>query len=251
MSVVMAAIDNSAAAKPVLVTASAIGRLLDVTVVALHARENGGATARAAADAAHVELEMACPPVATALAAAARRPEVTALVVGARGTPGGRRPAGHTALALATSLDKPLVVVPPLARLADRIRRILVPLDGTPASAAALSGTVRLACRGAVEVVLLHVHGEETLPAFEEQSEHELDAWSAEFLARSCADATGNIRVEVRAGVPGRRVVEAAGELAPDLIALGWSRNLAEGHGAVVREVLATSSVPVLLLPMP
>lgn len=197
-----------------------------------------------------VELEITSPPVPAALAAAAVRRDALALVVGARGTPAGRRPAGHTALELATSLDRPLVVVPPLGRLADRIGRILVPLDGAPESAAVLRGTLEVARRAAVEVVLLHVHDEETLPAFEAQPHHELDAWSAEFIARSCAEDGGAPQVEVRVGVPGRRVIETAAQLGADLSALGWSRNLAGGRGAVVREALTSSTVPVLLVPV-
>jgi nucleotide-binding universal stress UspA family protein len=127
-----------------------------------------------------------------------------------------------------------------------------VPLDGTPTSAAVLRETLEMARRAAVEVVLLHVHEEGTLPAFEEQPHHEVDAWNAEFAARWFADAeeTAHAHVEVRVGVPGRRVIETAAELDADLIALGWSRTLAGGRGAVVREALASSTVPVLLLPL-
>lgn len=251
MTVVLAAIDNSAAAAPVLATSRAIARLLSATPVAVHADEDGDATARAAARAAGIELEITSPPVTAALAAAARRRDALALVVGARGTPAGRRPAGHTALELATSLERPLIVVPPLARVPERIRRILVPHDGTQASATVLQGTLEIARRAAVEVVLLHVHEEQTLPAFEEQPHHELDAWSAEFIARWCAEHGADAQLEVRVGVPSRRVTEAAAELGVDLIALGWSRSLAGGRGAVVGEALASSAVPVLLLPVP
>jgi nucleotide-binding universal stress UspA family protein/dienelactone hydrolase len=250
MTVVLAAIDNSAAAGPVLATSKAVAQLLDATPVAVHAHEDGDATARAAAAAAGIELEITSPPVPAALAAAAVRRDALALVVGARGTPGGRRPAGRTALELATSLDRPLVVVPPLERQPERIGRILVPLDGTPATAAVLRETLEVARRAPVEVVLLHVHDDETLPAFEDQPHHELDAWSTEFIARWCAENGGATQVEVRVGVPGRRVIETAADLEVDLIALGWSRSLAGGRAAVVREALTSSTVPVLLLPV-
>ena len=54
------------------------------------------------------------------------------VVLGARASHAGRRPAGHVALELARSLRKPLVVVPPDASVPVTLRRILVPLDGTP-----------------------------------------------------------------------------------------------------------------------
>ena len=250
MTVVLAAIDNSAAARPVLSTAKAVARLTGADPLAIHVREDGMATARAAANSAGMELNVAELPVGEALATAAARPEVIAMVVGARATPGGRRPAGHTAVELITAADKPLVVVPPFPRAPEPIQRILVALDGTPASATALRRTIDMAHRGALDVVVLHVHEEATLPAFEEQEHHEHEAWTHEFIERWCPGAAALTQLDVRVGAPGPRLLQAIRDAKTDLVALAWSQSLAPGRAAVVREALSSSPVPVLLIPV-
>ena len=106
-------------------------------------------------------------PVLAALAEAGRAPEVVAVVLGARGVRSGRRPAGHVALELALSLPKPLVVVPPDARLRKGLRRILVPLNGRRTTAVALAETLMLASGQEIELVVLHVYDEEHDPALQ------------------------------------------------------------------------------------
>jgi nucleotide-binding universal stress UspA family protein len=249
MTKVLAAIDNSAAAKPVLATAAQIAGLYEADVEAVHVRQNGDRTVRAAADAAGLSLRTLTHSVVGALARAGRDEEVEAMVVGARGTHAGRRPAGHVALRLIVSLDKPVIVVPPEGRPATDLRRVLVPLDGTRETAAALDRVVRLARRHDLEVVVLHVRGDDSLPRFDDQPQHEADAWSEEFLARYCPDC--DVRFEQRVGIPGEHVLGVAEETDADLIALGWSRNLSPGRAQVVREALDRSRVPVLLVGIP
>jgi nucleotide-binding universal stress UspA family protein len=249
MSTVLAAIDNTAAARPVLAAARAMASLLHSDVEALHVREDGDLTAQAAARAAGVALREVDDPAVDSLIREAASENVVALVLGARGVPAGRHPAGHVALHVITSLAKPLVIVPPQA-LPVEVTRVLVPLDGTTATAAALRKAIDLACRSAVDVVVLHVHPEESLPLFEDQPQHEHPAWEAEFLARYCPSLPHGSRLEVRVGEPGEHVLDVAAEVGADLVALGWSRDLSRGRAAVVREVLARSPIPVLLVPV-
>lgn len=245
MTKVLAAIDNSAAAAPVIQTAATVAELYDAELEALHVRQNGDRTARAAAESAGVTLTTLADEGVTSLVRAAREGDVDAIVVGARGTRSGRRPAGHVALKLIVALDKPVVVVPPDVK-ASVLRRVLVPLDGTAETAAALDRIVQLACRHDLDVVVLHVRDEASLPPFSDQVQHESEAWASEFLARytSC----GGVRLEMRVGVPGEHVLGVAAKTGADLIALGWSRDLAPGRAQVVREVLDRSTVPVLLV---
>jgi nucleotide-binding universal stress UspA family protein len=252
MSRVIAAIDNTAAARPVLAAGATISRFLEADLEAVHVREDGDATVRAAAKAARVPLQelviggRSQSKVGALLEAAAAR-DVEAVVVGARASRIGRLPAGHVALELIVSLRKPLVVVPPHAAVADSLRRILVPLDGAPATAAALARTIELAQGSAVEVIALHIHEHHTLPLFSEQPQHELEAWRREFIARNCPGAE-EARLEVRVGIPGEHVLRAAAESDADLIALAWAQNLQEGRAAVVREALERSDLPILLV---
>jgi len=74
-----------------------------------------------------------------------------------------------------------------------------------------------------------------------------MDLLRAEFLARHCPDAAS---IEMRTGPVGPRVAEVCGERGSDLVVLSWSQDSSAGRAAVVREVLGSSAVPVLLLPV-
>jgi nucleotide-binding universal stress UspA family protein len=250
VTTVIAAIDNSPAARPVLAAASELAAVLHADVEALHVREDGDRIAAAAARAAHVPLKETFDPTVESLVAAARSLDVSALVLGARAIPAVKSPLGHVALEVITSLAKPLVLVPPDVRLPFALRRILVPLDGTRETAEALAETMELACGSSVEVVVLHVYDERTLPPFSDQPQHETAAWEQEFLARFCPRIPDGLRLELRLGAPGESVVRVADQVGADLVALGWSQDLSPGHAAVVREVLRRSRVPVLLVPV-
>lgn len=250
MCVVLAAIDNSAAASPVLAAATALARPLGSQVEAVHVREDGRATAAAAARAAGVGLREIEAPVRESLLAESARPDVEALVVGMRGLPAGPRPAGHVALELMVAIRKPLVVVPPGAPVPARLRRALVPVDATRVTAEALSQVSELVCGSEVEVIVLHVYEAESIPAFTDQIQHETEAWGSEFLARYCRALEGALRLELRIGTPGESVADAIRETDPDLVALAWAQDLSPGRAAVVREVLARATAPVLLVPV-
>jgi nucleotide-binding universal stress UspA family protein len=249
MSKVLAAIDNSAAAGPVLSAAIAVAELVGADVEAVHAREDGYRTARAAAHVAGVPLRETTTRGLRGLRQAAEGADVAQVVLGARSTHVGRRPAGHVALELARTLRKPLVVVPPDAAMPVALRRILVPLDGTRSTADALAATVGLACRSQLDVVVLHVHEYADLPLFNDQPHHEVDAWAREFLRRHCPHPE-LVTLATRVGAPGEHVLGVAREWSVDMVALGWSQTLDEGRATVVRDVLAGSPIPVLLVPI-
>jgi nucleotide-binding universal stress UspA family protein len=177
--------------------------------------------------------------------------DVALAVVGVRGHPAGRRPAGSTALAVATSAAKPVVVVPPEPRDPPPagLHRVLVPLDGTADTARAVEQTMGWFAGSGVEIVSLHVFDATTVPRFWDRPEHDHAAWTREFLARNAPVA--GARLEVRSGWPADRVLEVASAERADMIALGWGRRLAPDRAAVVREVLTRTPVPVILLPRP
>ena len=135
MTTVLAAVDDSAAAGPVLATAVALGPTLGATARAIQVADTPGLTAQAAAAQLGVELDVVPGDPVEQIVAAAAADDVVAVVVGTRDRPGGRRPAGHLALALADRVDKPVVMVPPDASPPERIRRVLVAMEGTPGRA--------------------------------------------------------------------------------------------------------------------
>jgi nucleotide-binding universal stress UspA family protein len=248
MSRVLAAVDNSAAARPVLAFAGVVAGLYDAGLEAVHQEEDGHRSAEGVAKAAHVPFRTVHDGDAEALVEACGDDDVIAMVLGARGSTTGRRPAGRTALELIRTIEKPLVVVPPDAPVPLALTRVLVPLDGTTETAEALRSTVELVSGSQAEVVILHVREHDVLPLFSEQPQHELRAWAEEFLARNCPSCEG-LRLVWRVGAPGEHVLQVASEVEADLIALGWARDLSLGRALTVREVLARTRVPVLLVP--
>jgi nucleotide-binding universal stress UspA family protein len=250
MSIVLAAVDNSAVARPVVATAAAFAQLLGARLRVAHVQEDGAATARAAAQAAGAALELIDDgDTVRAIVRAVSDPQVDAVAVGARRMPGGRTPAGHVALALIAGVPKPVLVVPPEARPDGRIDTMVAPHDGSAEYRQALGDVIGLARASGMRVVVVHVHAPDSLPWFEDQPQHERDAWSREFLARHCGVPIHDLDVELRVGTPAREIGSVAREARADLIALGWRRDLTPGHASTIRELLALSDVPLLLIP--
>src|SRR4029450_10743511 len=169
MKTVLAALDSSLAGNPVLISARSLAHMLGARVRAVHVTAGDDRTARNVAEAAGVALRVVSGPVVERLTEEGRDDDVTAVVIGARGTPRGRRPLGSTALAVATSLLKPVVVVPPDARLAPEFHRILVPLEGTTSTSLAPRSLFKVAHGAQLDAIALHVHAERDIRAFTDQ----------------------------------------------------------------------------------
>ncbi len=101
-----------------------------------------------------------------------------------------------------------------------------------------------------LDVVVLHVHDEASIPLFNDQRQHETRDWAREFVARYCPWGVGDVRLETRVGRRDEEILRAAEEFEADLIALGWAQELAPGRAPVVRAVLERGHVPVLLVPV-
>lgn len=145
---------------------------------------------------------------------------------------------------------KPVVLVPPGgARPFAGISRVLLPLDGTPESAAAVAETVAVLTGAGVELIALHVFDRGTVPAFWDQAAHARDSWQEEFLSRFCPQPATRLRL--RSGAPGDSVVDIAAAERADLITLAWSQRLEPGRARTVRHTVARSPVPLMLVPMP
>jgi nucleotide-binding universal stress UspA family protein len=142
------------------------------------------------------------------------------------------------------------------------IRRIMVPVDGTPSIATALGPAGELAHRtgAALDVVMVEdvtaplpaEHGAMTSPRYVDQPQHEWPAFSAELLERLLGVIARfppgiPTRLLLGTGEPAAEILRFARELDPDLIALvvrtpGW------GEGAVFRDVVRRAQRPVLVL---
>jgi nucleotide-binding universal stress UspA family protein len=123
-------------------------------------------------------------------------------------------------------------------------------MEGDPDTAATMRNTIRLARDVDLEIVVLHVRDAASLPMFEDQPQHETDAWAQEFLARYVSVPAAAVRLELRVGMPHEQIPAAAAELEADLVALGWLQDSSPGHAKVVRAALERCPTPVLLVPL-
>ncbi|MDQ4097195.1 MAG: universal stress protein [Actinomycetota bacterium] len=246
MNTILAALDNSAASRPVLTMACALAPTLGATVQAVHVDDGPGTTARAEAAHLGLPLRVLSGDPLERIRDVASHEDVVAVVVGSRGRLRGRDPAGHVALELADCMTKPVVMVPPDADPPERLRTVLVAMKGA-SKARGIKRAVKIVLDAGIELVVVHVDEEDTIPAFSDQVQHETEAYAREFLARYYEGATV-ARFETRVGVPAEEIIDAAHSLKAGLIAVGWPQSPEPGRGAVAREIVDRSPVPVLLL---
>jgi nucleotide-binding universal stress UspA family protein len=246
MTRVLAAIDNSAAASPVLVAAGALAHVLGAEVEAVHVREDGRRTAQASADRAGIPFRLITGDPRSEIVNEAADPRVVAVTVGARRAMH-EHGLGHLARHIADHVDKPVLVVPPGADPPPRFRTALIAMEGTAEKARPIKSAVELAARAELDLVVLHVDDASTIPSFSDQLAHETDAYAAEFLARFVRGAPA-ARFEPRVGAPGEEILSAIAAIGADVVALGWPQSDDRRRGAVAREVLERSKVPVLLV---
>jgi nucleotide-binding universal stress UspA family protein len=125
---------------------------------------------------------------------------------------------------------------------------MLVPLNGTVVAAQSVQPALDLAAAGDLEVIVVHVFGEDRIPRFTDQPQHETTAFAHEFVARYAPGIP--TQLELRVGIPADEVLDAAVALRADLLALSWSQGLEHGRAQVVKRLLADSPIPLLLLPL-
>lgn len=245
MSTVFAAVEDSPAARPVLETALALAPLLGAQVVAVHVADEPGETAVGAARSLGVELRTLRGDPTSVLVEHGRAEDVVAVVVGARDRLSAHGDAGHVALALAGELACPVVVVPPAARPPVQLRRVLIGIQGLRRDARRLRRAIELTEAAGLEIFVVHVDDDQSLPLFSDQLQYESEVWADEFLARS-APGVPRARVQLRVGSAADELLAAADDVGPDVVVVGWPHGA--GHGHVAREVVRRSSVPVLLV---
>ena len=159
------------------------------------------------------------------------------------------RRVGHLAHAVANEIDKPVLVVPPEAAPAERIRTVLIAIRGTRTEARSIKARIEVAAGADLEVVVVHVDDEASIPSFSDQLAHETDVYVEEFLARYLPGAP-KARLELRVGVPANEILAVNDSMTADLLVLGWQQSTDNSRSAVAREVLDRSHMPVLLVPL-
>jgi nucleotide-binding universal stress UspA family protein len=248
MSTVVAFVDDSEAAQPVLRAALAVAPIFGATVDAVHVREGARSTATLAAAHRDVPLRIVEGEVTEVLLAEAGGADRVALVVG---TSGGHlrrgRSAGSRACALADRVPIPVLAVPPDAAVPERFERVLVAMKGTPRNAKHLRRAVETAVGADLEVVVVHVDDERTIPSFSDHAQYDVEAYAQEFLERYTPGLTV-ARLELRIGDPVEQILATAAASGVDVIAAGFASGREDEPPGVVDALLERSPIPVLLV---
>ena len=271
---VMVALDGSSAAATALPVALAVAEQLSARVQVLHV-----ASARIAAPVLrrqlHVDsdelkgLEISLQigdPVSGILDATGEPGvEVVVLTTHGRVIEAGRE-LGRVARAVIAHTRQPILLVRPEAlRPAGPLRRLLLPLDGTPKTATALKPAADLACRLAASIDVLYVAspgqappgepGSMGAPRYVDQAHHEWPNWAKEIVERLCAcaglAAEVPVRVYLAQGDIGSEIARFAAEHEDDAVILVRRSHLEPGRARVLRAVLDRTSCPVLLVGAP
>ncbi|WP_437277776.1 universal stress protein [Sorangium sp. So ce375] len=156
-----------------------------------------------------------------------------------------------------------------------RLRRILLPLDGTPSTASSITPVGEVARKLGAELDIVMVGcaspreaadegppvstpapsepGAMVAPLYVDQPQHEWPAFTEEFLARFLS-AIGHCphgvstRFFLGKGEPAAEILRLSWQLASDLVVLVWHGQLDDEHGGIIRDVLARAPCPVLVL---
>ena len=131
---------------------------------------------------------------------------------------------GHVTQALLERPTAPLLLVRPGMRPLTTLRRLLVPLEGSPSASSAMRHADDALCARGREIVMLHVvtsstpgeRGSFPAPRIVDQEHYEWSAWQDEFCMRfsQCPEG-GRHRVCVRVGEPVPTIVKEARRSAP------------------------------------
>jgi nucleotide-binding universal stress UspA family protein len=246
---VLVALDQTVGASSVLAASHEIARVLGADLTAVHVGEDGTEHVRDLAARDHVVLaELEGQPAARLAQALEDDDEAVALVVGTRTRPQGEREIGSTALEVVTTVHKPVFAIPPEMPTGFAVHRVLVPLEGSMATSSAYPA-VQVRDAEPVEIVILYVLEEDSLPAFSDQPQHEWEGFGREFLARYSPWPIEQVRLVTRVGRPEEYILPVARETKSDVISLAWGQELAPGRASIVRDTLRRGTIPVVLVP--
>jgi nucleotide-binding universal stress UspA family protein len=174
---------------------------------------------------------------------------------------------GSVAKGVIVGTTKPVLLVRPAASWTPReLRRLLLPVDGTPKTAAALKPAAELARRLGAALDLLHVAGPQGqapeergsigAPRYVDQPQHEWPNWAGEMgerLARLAAECPREVEVQafLAHGDVGAEIERFAVQHGADAVVLVRRSQLQPGRARTLRSVLERSSCPVLILSGP
>lgn len=178
---------------------------------------------------------------------------------------------GRVAEAVIARTEQPILIerpeTAPDAGVQPRtLRRLLLPVDGTPTTAVALRPATKLCSLLGASIDLLYVTGAGQLPPNEpgsigapryvDQPQHEWPQWTAEVLNRlvaCCAACPPDVPVHAYLGLgdAGTEIVRFASAHDHDAIVLARRSRLEPGRAATLRTLLARTPCPIVLVGAP
>jgi nucleotide-binding universal stress UspA family protein len=251
---ILVAHDGSQLCEELVAAAQAVGRAANWPIRVLQVEEGGVATA-ACEQLEDVTVEHATGDPACAILEAAAQADVTVVALGLRSD---ERPGlGHVARELLETSKRMLLVVRPGMRPIHDLKRIIVPMEGSPSTSAAMRVADDWFCARGREIVMVHVvtgatpaePGSMPAPRFMDQEHYEWVEWQDEFRMRfSQCPRGGRHRVCVRVGEPGPAIVAEARDMRAEVLVLSWRGDLGPGQAEQLKLLLEKSPCPLLLV---
>jgi len=176
----------------------------------------------------------------------------------------GRRLGSVATKVIAHATEPVLLIRPEAPSARTPFKKLLLPLDGAPKTAYALTSATDLACSLGASVDVLYVAGHATrkgeprgieVPRYIDQAHHEWPSWAQEVVEQLCACAKVAPEVPVRVflsqGPIGPEIARFALEHQYEAIILVRRSHLEPGRARVLRAVLDLTSCPILLVGAP
>lgn len=246
----LAAVDSSGNAPGVLATARSFAALLSTDVEAVHVHESDDHLPSAIAAATGITLRTLPGDPTSGILKALGDEDAIMAVIGTGGQGADRSGLGHVAREVITSTSKPIVLVPPDSVVFDPACpvKVIVPLDGAPATSRGLRDVLHRLGDRDTEIVAMHVFEATNVPQYWDHFYYDFPVWYERFRHDNCASPATRLEVGRRSVVA--EVLRLAEAEKAGFIAVAWSQVLAPGHSSVLTELLGSTRIPVLLVPV-
>lgn len=242
MTRILALLDGSPSSPAVYRAAANLADMLGVDLDAVYARHPDDPEQGHRPEAAR---ELVGEPVAVLLEEL-HAPDVLAGILGTRATHA--KPVGHVALDIIAAAPVPLILLPPGTSGLDIAKaRLLVPLDGAPATSNALRPVIHELSTAGAEVRIVHFFDSASVPPFVATSE-DLGVLADEFrLSHLPIESSA---CDLRLGNPAQHIMDVLTEHPADAVVVAWGQDLSPGRAEVVRRLLSESPIPLIVVPI-
>lgn len=161
------------------------------------------------------------------------------------------------------AVEPVMVISPDIKQLPDvnwKPKKILVPQDGSPTSAAVIDQVFRLAELMEADIDILNIGvlgakppteaGTITVPQYLDYPRYDLPGWASEFVERFYKHRPPGVKLNIfeREGEPADVMVRFAAEHHDDLIAFGWHGHLENDRALIVKSLIRKTEVPLTFI---